>query len=108
PSATLIGTCGFHLNVPSHRRAEVGYELSAAHWRQGIMSEALGAVLGYCFGTLDVHRVEADVTAGNDASAGLLRRMGFQQEGIWRDRVYGRGKFHDLWQFGLLATDKRP
>jgi ribosomal-protein-alanine N-acetyltransferase len=107
PSPVLIGTCGFHLYDLVHRRAEVGYDLSAAYWRQGIMSEALRAVMGYCFETLNVHRLEADVTAGNDASAGLLRKLGFRQEGTWRDQTYGRGRFHDMWQFGLLATDPR-
>lgn len=107
PSPLLIGTVGYHLYSPAHRRAEVGYELSALHWRQGVMTEALGAVLRYCFQVLRLHRVEADVTAGNTASAALLRKLGFQHEGTWRDRVYGRGRFHDLWQFSLLATDRR-
>ncbi len=107
PSDTLIGTCGFHRYNAAHCRAEVGYELSAAYWRKGIMTEAARAVLDYCFDDLDLHRVEADVTAGNMASADLLKKLGFQQEGTWRDRVYGRGRFYDLWQFGLLATDAR-
>jgi RimJ/RimL family protein N-acetyltransferase len=71
------------------------------------MTEALRALLRFCFDALELHRVEADVTAGNLASAGLLRSLGFTQEGTWRDRVYGHGRFYDLWQFGLLEHEYR-
>ena len=103
----LIGTCGFHLWDADNRHAEVGYELNSRFWRQGIMREALTAVLDFCFVRLDAHRVEADVTDGNEASAGLLRALGFQQEGTWRERALSGGQFYDLWQFGLLRDEWR-
>jgi RimJ/RimL family protein N-acetyltransferase len=31
--------------------------------------------------------------------------MGFQQEGVWRERIYLRGRFHDMLQFGLLRRE---
>lgn len=107
PEGRLIGSCGFHLYSAANRRAEIGYELHVDYWRRGIMTEALRAVLRFCFDALELHRVEADVTAGNQASAGLLRALGFVQEGTWRERVYARGQFHDLWQFGLLEREYR-
>ena len=104
---TLIGTCGFHKLDRANRRAEIGYELSSHFWRQGIMAEALAATLDFCFDRLALHRVEADVTAGNEASAGILRRFGFTPEGTWREAVYSKGVFRDLWQFGLLEHEYR-
>ncbi|MEO1291177.1 MAG: GNAT family protein [Chloroflexota bacterium] len=105
PDDTMIGSCGFHVYSEHHRSAEIGYELSHEHWRKGIMSEAVGAVLDFCFEQLAVHRIEADVTVGNEASAGLLKSLGFTHEGTWRDKVYVRGQFFSLWQFGLLAGE---
>lgn len=107
PSDRLIGTCGFHIYNRHNRRAEIGYELHSDYWRRGIMSEALGALLRFCFDGLKLHRVEADVTEGNAASAALLKKMGFTLEGVWRERVQWRGRFHSLWQFGILAPDYR-
>lgn len=107
PADNMIGSCGFHLYERRHHRAEVGYELHSDHWRRGIMSEALAAVLRFCFERLGLRRVEADVVEGNAASAALLKKLGFNLEGIWRDRVYGRGAFHSLWQFSLLEPDYR-
>ena len=105
PDDTLIGTCGFHVYNPTHQRAEIGYELSSNHWRKGIMREAVVAVLDFLFNTLEVNRVEADVTVGNEGSSGLLKNLGFTHEGTWRDRVYARGQFYSLWQFGLLKSE---
>ena len=105
PATRMIGSCGFHLYEPRHRRAEIGYELHSDYWRRGIMTEAATAVLRFCFEQLDLHRAEADVVEGNVASAALLKKVGFTLEGNWRDRVIKRGAFHSLWQFGLLAPD---
>ena len=105
PQDRMIGSCGFHLYERRHRRAEIGYELHSDYWRRGIMSEATQAVLQFCFERLGAHRLEADVVEGNSASAALLKKVGFTLEGVWRDRVFKRGAFQSLWQFGLLAPE---
>ena len=107
PAHTLIGSCGFHLFERRHRRADIGYELHSEFWRQGIMTEAVKAVLGFCFESLGVHRVQADVAEGNAASAALLKKAGFTLEGIWREHFYSGGAYRSLWQFGLLAPEYR-
>ncbi len=107
PADRMIGSCGFHLYQRRHRRAEIGYELHSDYWRRGIMTEATQAVLQFCFDRLGVHRLEADVVEGNAASAALLRKVGFTLEGVWRERVFKRGAFQSLWQFGLLAPEYR-
>lgn len=105
PNRRMIGSCGFHLFDRRHQRVEIGYELHSDYWRQGLMSEALRAALEFCFDTLAVHRVEADVVEGNVASAALLKKAGFTLEGLWRDRVYKRGAFQSLWQYGFLKPE---
>lgn len=105
PDDVMIGSCGFHVYNAKNRSLEIGYELGQDYWRKGIMREATTMVLDFCFSQLNVHRIEADVTVGNDASAGLLRALGFTHEGTWRDKVHVRDQFFSLWQFGLLANE---
>ncbi len=107
PANRMIGSCGFHLYKQHDRCAEIGYELHFDFWRQGIMSEAVAAMLEFGFRRMQLHRIEANVTEGNQASAELLRRLGFKLEGTWRDKVFARGQFHNLWQFGLLENEYR-
>lgn len=69
------------------------------------MLEAVSAMLRFGFDQMNLHRIEANVTVGNEASASLLCRLGFKLEGTWRDKVYARGQFYDLWQFSLLEDE---
>ena len=101
----VIGSCGFYLFDLEARHTETGYELNRAYWRQGIVSEAMTAILTYAFNELDLHRIEAVVDDGNERSQGLLRKLGFTREGILRKRFYFRERFFDEHFFGLLRNE---
>lgn len=103
----LIGTCGFHHLSREHHRTEIGYELARSHWRQGIMAEALRAVLRHGFREMRLHRIEAVIDPKNAASAGLLRRLGFTYEACLRERFHTNGRFSDDWYFSLLSHELR-
>jgi RimJ/RimL family protein N-acetyltransferase len=77
----VMGTCTlFHVEA-EHRRAEIGYALGRAHWRQGYMNEALSALLDFAFAELGLHRVEADTDPRNANTNSTLDSHGFQREG---------------------------
>jgi RimJ/RimL family protein N-acetyltransferase len=101
----VIGTCTLcHLDA-DNRRAEIGYALGRANWGRGYMHEALTALLGFTFGTLDLHRLEADVDPNNAASIRSLERLGFQREGYLRERWLVGGKVYDSLYYGLLRRE---
>lgn len=56
-SNELIGVVCLWRIDKRHHRAEIGFLLRPESWRQGIMSEALEAVLAYAFHTLRLHRI---------------------------------------------------
>jgi ribosomal-protein-alanine N-acetyltransferase len=101
----VIGSCGFYRFGEDSQRAETGYELNRAFWQQGIMMEAMTAILTYAFTELKLHRVEAVVDDVNERSKGLLRKLGFTHEGTLRQRFYFRDRFWDEHYFGLLAEE---
>jgi [ribosomal protein S5]-alanine N-acetyltransferase len=66
-------------------------------------------VVAYGFATLGLHRIEAGVLPGNDASVRVLAKLGFVEEGLLRDYLFLRGRFWSLRRFSLLRTDpQRP
>ena len=67
------------------RQAEVGCMLARSYWGQGLMGEALTAVMGYA-GELGIHTLLADIEPGNLPSQRLFRRLGFvwQQGTLYR------------------------
>ena len=102
---TLIGSCGFHHFDEGHFRAETGYVLSRAHWGQGIMTEAVAAIIAYGFTHLGLRRVEAIIDIANERSKGVLLKLGFQYEGNLRQRYRFRDHFEDEHYFGLLRDE---
>lgn len=101
----IIGTCGYTRWVQDNHFAILGYDLARQHWRSGLMSEAVAAVLRLGFEQMALHRVEASVMAGNTASATLLGRAGFSREGVLRERALKRGTFRDVWMYGITRAD---
>jgi [ribosomal protein S5]-alanine N-acetyltransferase len=104
---TLIGTTTLHRVDFDNRRAEIGYALGSAHWGKGYMHEALQATLGYAFQILDLHRIEADVDPRNQSSIKTLERLGFQREGLLRERWQVGGEIQDSLFYGLLKRDRK-
>lgn len=102
---TVIGTCGYVWL--RQYRGEIGYELARPFWRQGIMSEALDAILEFGFDQLELNRIEALVMTANVASAGLLVSLGFREEGILRQHDFFKGRFHDMRLFSILREEFR-
>lgn len=101
----VIGTCGFNEWKRHFHCAGVGYDLAPSYWRQGVMSEALTAVLKFGFAKMGLNRVEAHVLLENVASIKLLEKIGFKHEGILRDYGYWSQSFHDLHLYAVLQRE---
>jgi [ribosomal protein S5]-alanine N-acetyltransferase len=73
----------------------LSYALDVEYEGQGMMHEAAGALLGYAFSELGLHRVEAAYRPGNDRSERLLKRLGFEPVGLVREYAYCDGIWLD-------------
>jgi [ribosomal protein S5]-alanine N-acetyltransferase len=106
-AGAFVGTAGFNSLVRERAsRGELAYDVVRQRWRQGVMAELLPALLAYGYGELGLRRIEALVTPGNTASAGLLERFGFDREATLRDYAFWKGRFWDQWLYARLADDK--
>jgi RimJ/RimL family protein N-acetyltransferase len=101
----LIGTVGFNDWAQVAHRGGIGYDLRPTHWGRGFVAEALRAILKYGFEEMRLNRVEAFVMRGNERSMSLLRKLGFAEEGVLRERGAWKGGFHDLTLFSLLKSE---
>jgi ribosomal-protein-alanine N-acetyltransferase len=102
----LLGTGGFWRLMAEHSRAEMGYELAPEWWGRGAMTEALGAVLGFGFTSMGLHSVEAQIHPDNTGSRRVLEKLGFVQEGYFRENYYDpvEARFTDTAVFSLLSA----
>jgi RimJ/RimL family protein N-acetyltransferase len=100
-----IGNCTLYALHRQNRRADIGYTLAPGHWGRGYMHEALQALLTFAFTDQDLLRLEADIDPRNAASAAALKRLGFVQEGLLRERWIVAGEISDSALYGLLRRE---
>lgn len=99
-----MGSIGINQRGPVGR-CDVGYWLAPPYWRQGLMKEALSAVVNHSFTTLGVVKLEADVFIGNAAGIALLESVGFIREGTVRREHPKRGRWVDAHLYGIIPED---
>jgi ribosomal-protein-alanine N-acetyltransferase len=106
-SDALVGTCGFNEWSPTHRWAELGFDLARAQWGRGLMRAAASAVLDWAFDEGHIDRAQAFVRVDNARSTRLLEALGFAREGRLRSFRVCRGQAHDFYVYGLLRAEWR-
>jgi ribosomal-protein-alanine N-acetyltransferase len=89
--------------------AYLSFYAHAAHAGQGFMSEGLQSVLRRAFGTLRLHRVEANIQPRNRASRRLVQHLGFACEGFSPRylKIGGRWRDHERWALTREAWQAR-
>lgn len=91
-----------------HGLAEVGYALSTVYQSRGLMTEALGLLIGDLFANTNLERIEARCAIDNAASRRVLEKNGFQREGHLRGYFKLRGHRIDNFLYALLREDHDP
>lgn len=104
PRDDYVGDIGFGY-IRQHARADLGFKLAQDYWRQGIVTEAMDAVIAYGIEAMEVNRFEAVADPRNVACVGLLEQYGFRKEGLLREYEFEKGAFVDLLMYSLLSRE---
>jgi len=100
---SLIGGCGFDgFEVGKSHRGEVGYWLAKPHWGRGLMTAVVHRICQHAFDEFGLVKITAHVFTHNPASARVLEKRGFQEEGFLRKHFFKDGKFIDARLFALF------
>lgn len=103
----LIGTCCLGNFDEMAKRSEIGYAIKEKKWNKGYATEALKCILDYGFNHIQLNRIEATITPGNDSSVRVLEKLNFKQEGLVRERDYIKGQLVDGIIMGKLAREHK-
>ena len=89
------------------RSGYLGYYAFSGFEGQGLMREGLRAVVRHAFGSLRLHRLEANIQPGNAESIALARSCGFSKEGFSPRylKIGGRWRDHERW---AIVASKGP
>jgi RimJ/RimL family protein N-acetyltransferase len=86
--------------------ADMGYCMSKAYWGQGLMPEALKAVMNFLFDEVGLNRIAACHDVNNPKSGRVMEKAGMKQEGLFR--AAGRnnqGICDEIWR-AMLRSDR--
>lgn len=100
----VLGTTALLLD-PSRTVAELGYLLERSEWRKGYGFEVAQRMVRYGFDDLGLNRIHASCVSINGASDRILRKLGMQPEGLFRQHSVRFGQTYDIQHFGLLRRE---
>ncbi len=85
----------------------LGYWIGVGFARQGLMREAIKAVVHHAFTALDLSRIEAACLPENAASRGVLEKCGFKYEGVAQSYLQINGRWRNHVLYANLRSDRR-
>ena len=94
-----------HIIRGAFKSAFLGYFAFTPFAGRGLIREGLGLVLDHAFGTLKLHRLEANIQPHNERSKALIASLGFRLEGYSKYylKISGRWRDHERW--AMLAEE---
>lgn len=105
-NAQVIGTIDVVNLSEKLETAEIGYCLSRRYWGQGVMTEALQAVIDYLFSRVGLNRIIARHNTYNPASGRVMEKSGMIFEGVQRQAGKdNKGNYCDLAYYSILKEE---
>lgn len=102
----IHGMVGFVQEHRSKQAIEIGYWLDVAMNGRGIMTRAVEKLTGLAFDVWGANRVEIQAAVENKKSRAIPERLGFNQDGILRQREIVRpGVIYDIVMYSKLKSE---
>lgn len=99
--------CGFAIlrgiSLPHHNIELKRFVI--AEPERGVGQATLHQVMQFVFADLGAHRLWLDVFMTNERAQHVYRKLGFQQDGVFRESIYRDGVFHTLLLMSILDRE---
>lgn len=104
---SFVGCCAVNNINRDCMKGNLSYLIKPSLWGRGYATEAANLIIDFAFSELELERIGGICMAHNTASERVLRKLGFQYEGLARHEIKKDGVFIDVKHFGLLKDDSR-
>lgn len=106
-TGSVIGTIAVVKLREDVEAADIGYALSRSYWGQGIMPEALKAVIDYLLDVVGLGRVAACHDVKNPKSGRVMEKAGMLREGVWRSAERNNTGICDAVWYSVIPSDRK-
>lgn len=102
-SGAMLGTISFSsvARFPLHA-CNVGYSLAEQAQGRGVMTRALRLAVNYMFRIHNMHRIMAGYIPRNKRSESVLKKVGFEYEGLAKAYLLINGRWEDHHMMALV------
>lgn len=90
---------------PQHHRAGLGIVILPEFESKGIASIAVEIAVNYAYSILQLHQLYVNISADNNKSIALFKKLNFQLVGTKKDWIYSQGKYKDELLLQLINHD---
>lgn len=86
-------------------KTEIGYCIGKSWWHQGLMTEALQAVIDFLFRDVGMNRIEAKYDTNNPHSGAVMKKCGMKYEGTSRAAGKNNQGICDIARYAIVRSD---
>jgi aminoglycoside 6'-N-acetyltransferase len=104
-TGALVGYVTLIFKDHARRQATLGVFVQRSQQKQGFATEAINALLGFCFTDLKLHRVAADCDRRNVAALRVLEKAGLRREGEFLKSHFVHGEWIDTLWYAMLGDE---
>ncbi len=105
---TVVGEIVFNMESWQSQRAEIGYRLHKSAAGKGLCTQAAKILVNYLFEEIGVHKVVAKCDPRNQASSGVMEKLGMVKEAEYKQHYLVGDEWTDQADYGLLRQDWTP
>ena len=89
-----------------HRTADTGLMIGRKDfWGKGLAFESWSLMIEYAFNRLSLRKIIAGALVDNVASVKVLKKLGFKEEGVFRQEAFVDGKYLDGIRMGIFREE---
>ena len=101
----IVGVIGFHSLDWTNKSINLGYWVSEEMQGRGLVTRAAEVLINYAFEVMQLNRVQINCDEENSKSRRIPERLGFKQEGMFRQTQWLHDHFENLVVYSMLAED---
>lgn len=84
---------------------EIGYCIGESWWHQGLVTEAMQALIAFFFQEVGMNRIEARHDVNNPNSGGVMRKCGMHYEGTSLQSAKNNQGICDMAHYAILRSE---
>ncbi|MDN5341370.1 MAG: diamine N-acetyltransferase [Oceanotoga sp.] len=88
-----------------NEKCEYGIALEPQYSGKGIAYKASKLLLNYVFSNLKIRKVYLELFSDNIRAKSLYEKIGFKQEGFFKEEIFKNGKFRDVIRMACYKSE---